>query len=90
MAAGVIVGRISECLHDVGADAMLTDAAAAAVRLRAGYPDRLAAMEESNGGATLHEIGRPEDIAFCTAEDASDTVPVLLKGEPMQVVALTG
>lgn len=47
-------------------------------------------MEESNGGATLHEIGRPQDIAFCAEEDASQTVPVLLTGEPMRVVALTG
>ncbi len=89
VAAGVIVGRISEGLRDVGANAVLTDAAAAAIRLRASYPDLLTAMEESNGGATLHEIGRPEDIAFCAEEDASQTVPELLKGVPMRVVAMT-
>ena len=85
VAAGVIVGRIAEVL---GEPAVLTDAAVAAVRLRASFPDLLAAMAQSDGGATLREIGQPDDIAFCAEEDASSTVPRLVAGEPMRIVAL--
>lgn len=87
--AGVIASRIAECLRDVGEEAELTDAAAAAVRLRASYPDMLTAIEESDGGATLREIGRAEDIAFCAEEDASGTVPLLVAGDPMRIIGLT-
>jgi 2-phosphosulfolactate phosphatase len=88
VAAGVIVGRIAEVLGDDGEPAVLTDAAVAAVRLRASFPDLLAAMAQSDGGATLREIGQPDDIAFCAEEDASSTVPRLVEGEPMRIVAL--
>jgi 2-phosphosulfolactate phosphatase len=88
VAAGVIVGRIAEVLGGDGEPAVLTDAAAAAVRLRASFPDLLAAMAQSDGGATLREIGQPDDIAFCAEEDASSTVPRLVAGEPMRIVAL--
>jgi 2-phosphosulfolactate phosphatase len=89
VAAGVIVGRIAEVLGDDGEPAVLTDAAAAAVRLRASFPDLLAAMAQSDGGATLREIGQPDDIAFCAEEDASSTVPRLVAGEPMRIVAIS-
>ncbi len=89
VAAGVIVGRIAEVLGDGGEPAVLTDAAAAAVRLRASFPDLRTAMAESDGGATLRTIGRPDDIDFCAEEDASRTVPRLVAGEPIRVVALT-
>jgi 2-phosphosulfolactate phosphatase len=88
VAAGVIVGRIAEVLGDDGEPAVLTDAAVAAVRLRASFPDLLAAMAQSDGGATLREIGQPDDIAFCAEEDASSTVPRLVAGEPMRIVAI--
>ena len=87
VAAGVIVGRIVEVLDDTGQPTELTDGAAAAVRLRASFPDLLTAMTQSDGGATLREIGRPEDIAFCADEDASITVPRLVSGDPMRIVA---
>jgi 2-phosphosulfolactate phosphatase len=89
VAAGVIVGRIAEGLGNDGEPAVLTDAAAAAVRLRASFPDLLAAMAQSDGGATLREIGQPDDIAFCAEEDASSTVPRLVAGDPMRIVALS-
>ena len=89
VAAGVIVGRIAEVLGDDGEPAVLTDAAVAAVRLRASFPDLLAAMAQSDGGATLREIGQPDDIAFCAEEDASSTVPRLVAGEPMRIVAIS-
>ena len=89
VAAGVIVGRIAEVLSGVGDGAELTDAAAAAVRLRASFPDLRTAMAESDGGATLRTIGRPDDIDFCAEEDASRTVPRLVAGDPIRIVALS-
>jgi phosphosulfolactate phosphohydrolase-like enzyme len=89
VAAGVIVGRITEELSKAGDGAELTDAAVAAVRLRASFPDLRTAMVESDGGATLREIGRPDDIDFCAEEDASRTVPCLVGGDPIRIVALT-
>ena len=86
--AGVIVGRIAESLGDLGERAELTDAATAAVRLRASYPDLLTAMEDSSGGATLREIQQVADIAFCAEEDVSGTVPLLVAGERMRIVRL--
>ena len=88
VAAGVIVGRIAESLGDLGERAELTDAATAAVRLRASYPDLLTAMEDSSGGATLREIQQVADIAFCAEEDVSGTVPLLVAGERMRIVRL--
>jgi 2-phosphosulfolactate phosphatase len=88
VAAGVIVERISELVRAAGAEPLLTDAALAALRLRASYPDLLTAMEQSSGGATLRSIGRPEDIVFCAEEAVSETVPAFRDGSPMRVVRL--
>jgi 2-phosphosulfolactate phosphatase len=88
VAAGVIVERISEGLRAIGAEPILTDAAKAAVRLRASYPDLLTAMQQSSGGATLRRIGKPEDIDFCAEEAVSETVPIFRDDSPMRVVRL--
>jgi len=86
VAAGVIVGRIVEALGARGVEPRLTDAAKAAVHLRASYPDLLTALLASDGGRTLREIGQEEDTPFCAEEDASTTVPILRDGSPMRVV----
>jgi 2-phosphosulfolactate phosphatase len=88
VAAGVITGRVVECLTQMDEAIGITDAADAAMRLRASYPDLLSAMEESDGGATLREIGQADDIAFCAAEDTSRTVPRIVAGDPTRVVRL--
>jgi len=89
VAAGVIVGRLSEAAARTGADAVLTDAATAAVRLRQSWPSLLDAMEASDGGATLHRIGAPRDIAFCAEEDRTSTVPIVRYDGRMRAVAFT-
>ncbi len=86
VAAGVIVGRIDEGARARGGRPVLTDAAAAAVRLRDSFPDLMAAMEASDGGRVLMAIGQQADTAFCAQEDATRTVPVLLAGVPMRIV----
>lgn len=90
VAAGVIVERLLEAADAAGLEARPTDAASAAVRLRRSFPSLLAAMTESDGGTTLVEIGAPEDIAFCAEEDLSRTVPALVPGEDLRIVALSG
>ena len=87
-AAGVIVGRLVEAAREVGLEPALTDAAEAAVRIRRSFPTLLAAMTDSNGGATLRRIGATGDIAFCAEEDASETVPALVRGEELRITAM--
>jgi 2-phosphosulfolactate phosphatase len=88
VAAGLIVQRAVERAEAHGVDVELTDAAEAAILLRGAYPDLRTAMAASSGGATLREIGRAEDIAFCAEEDASTTVPCLVTGEGLRIVPL--
>jgi 2-phosphosulfolactate phosphatase len=89
VAAGVIVGRIVERARTTGREVALTDAAQAAIRIRASFPDLLAAMTVSDGGLTLRSIGRADDIDFCAEEDASETVPALAPGLDLRIVALS-
>jgi 2-phosphosulfolactate phosphatase len=88
VASGVIVGRIAERWRAEGGEIDLTDAAQAAVRIRASYPDLRVAMDDSEGGATLRAVGQPQDIDFCAEEDASDTVPSLVGTDPVRIAAL--
>lgn len=88
VAAGLIVERAVERAGARGVGAELSDAAVAAIRLRAGYPDLPTAMAESSGGATLREIDRAEDIAFCAEVDASTTVPCLVPGDGLRIAPL--
>jgi 2-phosphosulfolactate phosphatase len=87
VAAGVIAGRLVEAAERAGGVAIVSDAAAAAMRLRESWPDLLAAMTESDGGATLRRIGAPRDIAFCAEEDRSTTVPIVRYDERMRASA---
>lgn len=80
VAAGVIVGRIGELAAGAGRAVRLSDAATAAVMVHRSFPSLLAAMTDSDGGRTLVRIGAPDDIAFCAEEDASETVPFLVRG----------
>ena len=90
VAAGLIAARLAEAAAVAGAVTDLTDAAKAAMRLRASWPTLLGALDASDGGATLRRIGRPEDIAFCAVEDRTSTVPVIRYDGCMRAVALTG
>jgi 2-phosphosulfolactate phosphatase len=88
VAAGVIVGRIAELAAATGREVALTDAARAALMVRRSFPSLLAAMTDSDGGRTLARIGAPDDIAFCAQEDASETVPVLVRGDELRIELL--
>ena len=88
VAAGLIVERAVERAGARRVDVELSDAAEASVRLRGSYPDLRTAMAESSGGATLREIDRAEDIAFCAEEDASTTVPCLVPGAALRIAPL--
>jgi 2-phosphosulfolactate phosphatase len=88
VAAGVIVARLVEAAAERFEEADLSDAATATVRLRESWPTLLAAMEASDGGATLLRIGAPEDIAFCAEEDRTATVPIVDYDGHMRAVPL--
>jgi 2-phosphosulfolactate phosphatase len=88
VAAGLIVLRLVEAAGTRGEDTVLTDAAKAAVRLTRSWPTLLAAMDDSDGGATLRRIGAPEDIAFCAGEDLTETVPIVRYEGLMRAVHL--
>jgi 2-phosphosulfolactate phosphatase len=85
VAAGVMVERIVDAARARGTQTAPTDSARAAVRLRNGYPDTLAAMLDSDGGRTLRAIGEEEDIPFCAEVDMTRTVPILRDGNPMTI-----
>ena len=85
----MIVARLAEAAAERFDEADLSDAAMAAVRLRESWPTLLAAMEASDGGATLRRIGAPEDIAFCAEEDRTATVPVIGYDGHMRAIPLT-
>ena len=87
VAAGVIAARIVEAAVRVGTAAVLTDSTSACIRLGESWPTLLAAMEASDGGATLRRIGAPEDIAFCAEEDRTTTVPIVRYDGHMRAVA---
>jgi 2-phosphosulfolactate phosphatase len=87
VAAGLITTRLAEMAAEAGIAAVLTDAAEATVRLRDSWPTLLAALEASDGGATLRRIGTPEDIAFGAEEDRTATVPIVRYDGPMRAVA---
>ena len=88
IAAGLIAQRLVESAATRGEDADLSDAAKAAVRLRESWPTLLAAMQDSDGGATLRRIGAPQDIDFCAGEDLTTTVPIVRYDGRMRAVPL--
>ncbi len=88
VAAGVIAERLVELAAPRGLAARLSDGAEAAIRLRRSWPTLRAAMEASDGGATLRRIGAPEDIAFCAGEDLTQTVPLVRYDGRMRAVSL--
>ncbi len=87
-AAGAILEAVAAELAERGVEPAMTDAAILALRLRAAEPDPVAALAESDGGATLRRIGQEEDIPFCAETDRSATVPVLRAGPPMRMERL--
>ena len=88
VAAGVVVERIVEALRSRGADASLTEAAIAAVRLRGSYPDLITPLRDSVAGRLVTELGAGDDVPFCARVDVSSTVPVLRPGSPLVVERL--
>jgi 2-phosphosulfolactate phosphatase len=85
VAAGVLVERLIDALRSRGADATLTEAAVAAVRLRRSYGDLLTALQESVAGRLVTQLGAGDDVPFCAQLDVSTTVPVLSPGLPFVV-----
>jgi 2-phosphosulfolactate phosphatase len=88
VAAGVIATRIAEGAARLGVGVRPTDGATAARRLSTGHASMDDALEASDGGRTLHQIGQAADIAFCAAVDVTATVPVLRDGPTLRIERL--
>jgi 2-phosphosulfolactate phosphatase len=88
LAAGALVDRLctladEECVQ-------LTDAAMAARHVWDQYPDPLTALRVSSSGRLLNSLGLDEDIEICARVDASQAVPILQAGPPLQFVLAAG
>jgi 2-phosphosulfolactate phosphatase len=88
VAAGVLVGGMVDALAQLGVSPELTDAALAAVRLRSAYPGVEEALAESVAGMLVTRLGAGADVAYCARIDASATVGVLVRGDPLRVARL--
>lgn len=88
LAAGALTDRLCRLdRHGI----RLTDAGMAARRLWTGTRDPLGALRESASGRLLARLGLDEDVGACAEVDTSDTVPVLVPGEPPRLVhAISG
>ncbi len=84
-AAGMLVGRVMDALAARGNGWSLSDAAIAAVRLRAAFPEIEEALAQSVAGRLVTRLGAGEDVPFCARVDASATVPIVRPGQPLRV-----
>ncbi len=83
--AGVIVERLVETIASRGGVYELTEAAVAAVQLRASYGDLLTPLQSSVSGRLLARLGTHDDVPFCARPDVSTTVPILRPVSPLVV-----
>jgi len=88
IAAGVIIHRLVAVAAKEGRGCAMSDAAQAALRFEAAYPDVLTALLESGSGRQLAALGLRNDIEFCSQVDISTTVPALQPGPYLTVVQL--
>lgn len=85
VASGLIVEHLLAAASRQGRECRLTDAAHAAVRLRAAQPDDLTALRESGSGRQLAALGAGADIEFCSRADSTPTVPFLRPGDVLRI-----
>jgi 2-phosphosulfolactate phosphatase len=88
MAAGVIVARAIEALTMCGVEVRLTDAARAALKLRASYRNPVTALRQSASGRLVKELGAGADVELCARAESSMTVPILRPGTPLCIEAM--
>ncbi len=64
---------------------VLSDAARAALQLWRSTPDIAAAFRSSWSGHLIISHGFGEDVAFCAQVDRTDTVPAVVRGDPLRI-----
>jgi 2-phosphosulfolactate phosphatase len=79
--AGYLAEQCQQLVQRGGGQAVLSDAALAASQLYHSFPSIVEAFLRSLSGKRVIEIGTGEDNSFCAQVDASQVVPVLVKGE---------
>ena len=68
----------------------LTDAARAALQLWRSTPDIATVFRSSWSGYLLARHGFGGDVDFCVRVDSTDTVPVVVRGDPLRIERLPG
>jgi len=68
----------------------LTDAARAALQLWRSTPDIATVFRSSWSGHLLARHGFGDDVDFCVRVDSTDTVPVVVRGDPLRIERLPG
>lgn len=87
IAAGAIVARALEALAARRIPVRLSDAARAALKLRAGYRHPVTALRQSASGRLVRELGAGADVEVCARAESSTTVPILWPGTPLRITA---
>jgi 2-phosphosulfolactate phosphatase len=86
VAAGAIATRLVQRLRTLGRPVRLSDAARAALRLRAGYRNPATALRQSSSGRLVLGLRSAADIEICSRVDSSTSVALLQPGSPMRLV----
>jgi 2-phosphosulfolactate phosphatase len=88
IAAGFILYDAIEALTSRNEPVELSDSSLAALKLRSGSPDLVAALRESEAGRLVTALGAGDDVELCARLDSSQTVPVMRDGDPIRIERL--
>jgi len=78
LCAGFLVSTILE-LRNFDIPVVISDAARATLQLFNSYPDIVSGFKDSSSGKRLMEIGRLDDLVYCSRVNVTDCVPILVK-----------
>lgn len=89
VAAGCIVERVLEATLAEDGPPTMSDGARGALQLWRTSPDVEAALRNTTSGGLVARLGPDEDLVFCARVDASEVVPVLVRGVPHVIERLS-
>jgi 2-phosphosulfolactate phosphatase len=83
------LAEIIRLIADEGTEISFSDAARAAQKLYASYPNIISAFQDSGSGQCLREINCTEDLESCSRVDTTEIVPILIDRSPCLFNELT-
>jgi 2-phosphosulfolactate phosphatase len=78
LCAGFLVSTILQ-LGNFDGPVVISDAARATLQLFNSYPDIVSGFKDSSSGKRLMEIGRLDDLFYCSRVNVTDCVPILVE-----------